>query len=294
MTTGRVSAVLAAIFLVLAFAAGAMAQAPARAFLEPLVTEDADPSNELELAPGWNRESHSSDFNFAFSIEKQLSPQISVEIGDAINTFSRRRAVTSEGLDNLEILPKWAFFTSDEHEFRIALGADLFPSTGDDAAGAETHTRGGPLLLWRKGMGDLADRGVLHYLRPLAIQSDMGYLPTWGGPESGEFVFNAEFEYSLPYLAASGERFPLHPLTSKLVPFIEFNYLQVAIGRKSSAPPDFRLTPGLAYLTDYYQLTLGTQVAISRAASRQDQAAVLGLVDVFLDQMIPAFGWSPL
>lgn len=294
MRVGRVSAILAAIFLGIAVANRAAAQMPARVYLEPLVTEDADPSNELELAPGWNRESHSSDFNFAFSMEKQISPHISIEIGDAINTFSRKRAVTAEGLDNLEILPKWAFFTSDEHEFRIAIGADIFPSTGDQAAGAETHTRGGPLLLWRKGMGDLPDLGVMHYLRPFAIQSDMGYLPTWGGPESGEFAFNAEFEYSLPYLAASGERLPIHPLTSKLVPFIEFNYLQVAIGRNSVTPPDFRLTPGLAYLTDYYQLTLGTQVALNRTASHQDQAAVLGLVDIFLDQVIPAFGWTPL
>lgn len=294
MRLGRVAANLAAIFLAAAFAtSGARAQVGSRVFIEPLVTEDANPSNELELAPGWSRESHASDFNFASSMEKQLSANVSVEIGDSYNSFSRRRTVTSEGLDNLEFLPKWAFFSSDRHEFRIAIGADIFTSTGDASAGAETHTRGGPLLLWAKGMGDLPDRGAMHYLRPLAIQSDMGYLPAWGGPESGEFEFNAALQYSMQYLAASGDRLPLQPLSARLVPFVEFNYAQIAIG-PDRTPPDFRIAPGLAYLTDCYQLTLGTQLALNRTASHEDQAAVLGLVDIFLDRIIPAFGWTPL
>src|SRR5690348_4361741 len=247
-----VAGFVAAVLAVLA-APNARAQVGARDFIEPLVTEDSNPSNEVTLVPGWNRESHSSDFNFAWSLEKQLSDETSIQLGDALNSFSRRRARTSEGLDNLEILAKWAFVTSNEHEFRIAIGADVFAPIGDATVGAETHTRGGPLLMWEKGMGDLPDAGVTRYLRPLAIQNDMGYLPTWGGPESGEFIADAIVDYSLKYLVREGVRLPAADFAAGLDPFVELNYDQIAIGRRTNTPPDFRITTGLAYEWGPYQ-----------------------------------------
>jgi hypothetical protein len=269
----------------------AHAQVGARDFVEPIVTEDANPSNELTIVPGWNRESHSSDFNFAFSIEKQLSDAASIQLGDSYNSFSRRRERTSEGFDNPEILAKWAFLTSNEHEFRIAIGADIFVPLGDASVGAETHTRGGPLLMWEKGMGDVADTGFARYLRPFAIQGDMGYLPAWGGPESGEFVSNAIIDYSIAYLAAANV--PMPDVIAGFDPFVEFNYEQIAIGRRTNSPPDFRVTPGLAYVWGPYQITLATQVALNRTASHNDQAAVIGLIDIMLDEMLPAARWKP-
>ncbi len=265
-----------------------------RVFIDPLVTEDATPDNELELAPGWNRESHASDVNFAWSIEKQFSKNTSIEVSDAFDSVSRSREHSSEGLDGVEILPKWVFFSSDQHEDVFAIAADFLPSSGDPQKGAETHSRGGPCLLWEKGLGDLPDGAFLRFVRPLAVQNDMGYLPSWGGPQADELFFNLTVEYSLQYLADLGESMPLAPVSSGLVPFLEFNYDQVAFGRKQNTPPDLRITPGLAYLFGPFQMTIGTQVALNQTASHNVQSAVLTLLDIDLDEIIPAVGWEPM
>jgi hypothetical protein len=291
---GRGGAPLVAMLMVLMAASAARAQTGRRVFIDPLVTEDATPDNELELAPGWNRESRRSDANFAWSVEKQFSKNFSIEVSCAFDSVSRSREHSSEGIDGTEILAKWAFFTSDEHEALVAIGADLFPSSGDAGKGAETHSRGGPLLLWEKGFGDLPDSSEFHYLRPFALQSEMGYFPTWGGPQADEFIFNLTIEYSLEYLADSGERLPMSFLTAPLVPFVEFNYDQIAIGRRQNTPPDFRVTPGLVYLFGPCQLTIGTQVALNHTASHNVQSAVLTLLDFDLDEIIPGAGWEAM
>jgi hypothetical protein len=283
-----------AALLVLIAAPGVRAQTGRRVFIDPLVTEDPTPDNELELAPGWNRESRRSDANFAWSVEKQLSSNFSIEVSGAFDSVSRSREHSSEGIDGTEILPKWAFFTSDEHEAIVAIGADLFPSSGDAGKGAETHSRGGPLLLWEKGFGDLPDSPACGYLRPFALQSEMGYFPTWGGPQADEFIFNLTVEYSLPYLAGSRDLSQLSLLSAGLVPFVEFNYDQIAIGRRQNTPPDLRLTPGLAYFLGPVQLTIGTQVALNHTASHNVQSAVLTLLDFDLDEIIPAAGWEAM
>jgi hypothetical protein len=283
-----------AILMMLIAASAARAQTGRRVFIDPLVTEDATPDNELELAPGWNREARASDANFAWSVEKQFSKNFSIEVSCAFDSVSRSREHSSEGIDGTEILAKWAFFNSEEHEALVAIGADLFPSSGDAGKGAETHSRGGPLLLWEKGFGDLPDSSGLHYLRPFALQGDMGYFPTWGGPQADEIVFDLTLEYSLDYLADSGERLPISSVIAPLVPFVEFNYDQIAIGRRQNTPPDLRVTPGLAYLFGPCQLTIGTQVALNHTASHNVQSAVLTLLDFDLDEIIPGAGWEAM
>jgi hypothetical protein len=293
MRSGRECRGALAIVTLLVLAAGSVARAQTgkRVFIDPLVTEDATPDNELELAPGWNREPHASDFNMAWSVEKQFSKNFSLEVSDAFDSVSRSREHSSEGIDGVEILPKWIFFSSDQHEDVFAIAADFLPSSGDPGKGAETHSRGGPRLLWEKGLGDLPDSGF-HYLRPLAVQNDLGYLPSWGGSQADELFFNLTVEYSLRYLADMGEPLPLTFVSSGLVPFVEFNYDQIAFGPRDSTPPDLRVTPGLAYLFGPYQLTVGTQVALNRTASHNVQAAVLTLLDIDLDEIIPALGWE--
>lgn len=279
--------------LVIVAAPATRAQVGARNFVEGIVSEDPNPSNEVVLVPGWSRESHSTNFSFAFSFEKQLSDSVSIELSDSYERVSPRHERTSDGFDDLEVLGKWAFFTSDRHEFRAAIGADIFAPAGNPDVGAQTHTRGGPLLMWQKGMGDLPAEGAPRYLRPFALQGDFGYFPAWGGPQSDQLVCDAMIDYSFAYLDSERLPVPLRDLVLRLDPFAEFNYEQIAAGRRRSTPPDFRVTPGLAWLWGPYQLTIGTQVALSRTASHNDQAAVIGLLDVVLDDVIPAVKWKP-
>lgn len=268
----------------------AFAGSQKRDFPEVLVTEDATPDNTLEIGPGWNREHHASDFNFEASIEKKLSENTSVEVTMTYDSITRSLEHSSQGFDNLEILGKWALFRSQEHETIVTAAAQAFPSTGDPGKGAETHTRAGPVLLWEKGLGDLPDDDQLHYIRPLALLNEMSYLPTWGGPKSGEFVYNFALQYPLQYLADSGDRLQISAISAGLTPFIEFNYDQVAIGKRHNTPPDFRISEGLAYQYGLYQLTVGTQIPLNRYTSHGLQAAILTLIDIDLEPLIPGAG----
>jgi hypothetical protein len=279
--------------LACAIPSGALAQVGRRNFYDPMITEDPNPCNEIEIDPGWVKESGRSSASFSFSLEKQLSDTFGLEISDAINDLSRRRFHSGTGIDNVELLATWAFYTNVEHEFRIALGFDSLLPTGDIDSGAESHARGGPMLTFARGLGDLPDRDYFRLLRPIAIQSDAAYLPAWSGHESQIVEFNVAISYSMTYLTESGIGLPWERFSTNLVPFTEINYQQVAFGKYTSSPPDWRVTPGLAYLTQYYQLSVATQLALNNVARTQDHSSVLIQLSIYYDQIWPAAGWQP-
>ena len=288
--TREIAIIAAIVMLALMLSeSSASAQVGKRNFYDPLITEDPNPSNEIELDPGWVKETGKSAAAFSFSIEKQLSDTIGIEVGDAINDLSKRRLHSSTGIDNVEVLATWAFYTNVEHEFRVALGFDTFIPTGDVDSGAESHARGGPMLMFARGLGDLPDRDYFRFVRPFAIQSDLDYLPAWSGDESQLVEFNIALSYSTYYLTDSAIHLPFEQYSKNLVPFTEFNYQQVAFG-KTTTPPDWRITPGLAYLTQYYELAIATQLALNNAASSQDHSAVLVQLSIYYDQIWPVTG----
>jgi len=269
------------------------AQVGARNFPDTLVTQDPDPSNELDLLPGIARGSGQNSFSFSFDFEKKLSENTSIQFSQAINDPLRRRLRSASGLSNLQVLPKWAFFKSDEHELRLAIGAEIEAPTGQISAGADGHARGGPLLMLAKGMGDLSSEGPIFYLRPIAIQADAGYLPTWSGYESDLGEADVALSYSMPYLAASEESVAHIPIVARLVPMVEFNYQQILDGRSNKTPPEFLITPALAYQSDAYQITVGGQFGLDGYAQNQEKSAVVGMLSLYLAHFIPELRWTP-
>ena len=271
----------------------ARAQVGQRNFFDPMITQDADPSNELTLEPGWSKSSSGSQTAFSFSLEKQLTANFSLFVGDALGDFSRRRVQGSTGLDNVEFIAKWAFFKSDEHETRLALALDMYAPTGSIQAGSGGHWRGGPMFLIARGAGDLPNRGFFHYLRPFAFQADGEYLPRWTGSQLDVTAADFCFSYQLDYLAASGTPIPWPNVLRPFVPYVEFNYAQVPWGANfSTTPPDWRVTPGIAYQTNYYEVAVATQLALNNPASSSDQAAALFAIDIYYDQIFPRLGAS--
>ncbi len=279
---------MAAVVAAVMSAYSAHAQVGKRNFLEPIVTEDPNPSNELELQLEWSQAAGGSNFQFAFSLEKTLTENFSVEVGDAVNRYSARQAEPVSGMSNLQILPKWAFYTSVEHEMRLALGGEIFPSTGEIDAGADSHTRAGPMLMFAKGAGDLPERGWWSYLRPFSLQADGGYLPTWSGPQSGLFFADACLGYQFYYLTDEGVPLPIPAVLRGVVPFVEFDYQQVGVGKRYSTPPDWRITPAMGWGNDTYQLTVGAQVGINPTGNANARGAIIALLDVQMDRLWPA------
>lgn len=104
---------------------------------------------------------------------------------------------------------------------------------------------------------------------------------------------NFEVEYSLRYLDGFVERNGIRTPILDLVPYVQFNYSQAFIASRLTTSPDFRLTPGIAYLGDTFEVTFGPQIALNAHASG-DKVAVLGLVEIFSDGIFPSLARNHL
>jgi hypothetical protein len=285
-------------------------------FLEPLITEDPTPANELDiLQPSWVRSSDANDYSIGSSGEKVLwiddnymptfslaagtawhhvSPfNISTTVGKTAGGFATQHTPSHEGVDNPEVAAKWAFYYSLEHEFltSVALVADL--PVGNSAIRNQSHTSLGPEFLWEKGLGDLPNLPMLKYLRPLGFQGTVGYLPALGGQTSHDLFANAVIEYSLPYLSNNVQDIGLKWPFRNLYLFTEINYDQLIKGPSGQTFPSILATPGIAYVSYHYELSLGTQLALNNAAVPGTHAAVIGLLDIFYDSFFPKWGnWT--
>lgn len=269
-------------------------------FLEPIVTQDPTPANELDiLQPSWVRSSDANTYGIGFSIEKILyedennMPRFSVGGGSNWSHVSPFAGASLEGFDDLTVFAKYAFYYSLEHEFLMSVGMQVQIPTGNPSVQAQNHTSLGPIILWEKGMGDLPNRPVLEYLRPLAVQSDFGYVPAIGGHTSHHMFADAIVEYSLPYLSNNVRDIGLAWPLRNLFLFNEINYDQLIAGPSGQTFPTLLATPGLAYVSYHYEVAVGTQFALNRASRPGTHAAVVGLVDIFYDSLLPTLGnWT--
>jgi hypothetical protein len=200
---------------------------------------------------------------------------------------------SANGFGDLEVLGKYAFFASAEHEARLAMGLDTFLPTGTPDTGNSTHTYVGPILMWAKGMGDIPGDGWARYLRPFAFEGDFEYLFKTGGDTADDVAVDVIAEYSIPYLSDHVRDLGLPRIIRNLAPFAEFSYDQVVVARRGGTQPDLRLLPGLAYVTDEYQFSLASSFALNQASVAANHAGVFALLDVPTEKLIPAMGWRP-
>jgi hypothetical protein len=269
-------------------------------FLEPIITQDPTPANELDiLAPSWVRSADANTYSIGFSMEKVLYldenyvPRFSIGGGSSWSHVSPFADRSRQGFGELVLFGKYAFYYSLEHEFMLTIGAQLRLPTGNTDIEAQNHTSLGPLFLWEKGMGDLPDWPVLKYLRPLGVQSDFGYVPALGGHTSHHMFADAVIEYSLPYLSNNVQDIGLKPPFRNLFLFNEINYDQLITGPSGSTFPTILATPGIAYVGYHFEVAVGTQFALNTASRSGTHAAVVGLLDIFYDSIIPHFGnWT--
>lgn len=277
-------------------------------FMEPIVADDANPKNEFDiLRPEWVRTADGRQFSMGFSFEKVLVPApesysngapggglVSLEIGSEWVDSSPKQGPEVTGFNDLELLPKLAFLTIPKHEFRLSIGAKMILPTGNPDVQDQNHTQLGPEFLWAKGMGDLPNDGPIQYLRPFGFQGDFGYIPALGGATWHEMFADNAIEYSLPYLSNNvhdiGLKWPLR----NMYLYTEFNYDQLITGPSGQTFPDIRITPGLAYMGSFMELSVATQFPLNNATVPDCHAAVIGLLDLFIDDLVPATNWTPL
>jgi hypothetical protein len=276
-------------------------------FIEPIVADDANPKNEFDiLRPQQTWTADGREFSVGFALEKVIVPApesysngvpggglLSVEIGGEWIEESPKEGKELKGFNDLELLPKWAFLTIPRYEFRLSLGAKFILPAGNPSVQDQNHTQLGPEFLWAKGFGDLPHKGHLKYLRPFGIQGDFGYIPALGGGTWHEMFADNVIEYSLPYLSNNvrdiGLKWPLR----NLYPYTEFNYDQLIAGPPGQTFPQIRITPGVAFMNYYLELSVATQFALNNATRPDNHAVVIGLLDLFIDDILPASNWTP-
>jgi hypothetical protein len=277
-------------------------------FLEPIVADDANPKNEFDiLRPQWTRTAEGREFSLGFALEKVIVPApasysngapggglISIEVGSEWVYQSPKEGRAVSGFNELELLPKWAFLTIPEHEFRLSIGAKLVLPTGNPSVQDQNHTQMGPELLWAKGFGDLPNWPYLKYLRPFGFQGDYGYTPALGGSTYHEMFADNVIEYSLPYLSNNVKDIGLKWPLRNMFLYTEFNYDQLISGPSGQTFPEILITPGIAFMNYYVELSVATQFALNRAAVADNHATIIGLLDLFIDDLFPWTNWTPM
>jgi hypothetical protein len=269
-------------------------------FLEPIITQDPTPANELDiLSPSWVKSKDANNYGVGFSIEKVLyeddnyMPRVSVGGGSDWGHQSPFQGPSRQGFDDLGLFAKYAFYYSLDHEFLMSIVAELQLPTGNTDVEAQSHTSLGPGFLWEKGFGDLPNSPVIKYLRPFGIQSDFGYVPALGGHTSHDMFADAVIEYSLPYLSNNVQDIGLMWPFRNLYLFNEINYDQLITGPSGDTFPSLLATPGIAYVSYHFELAVASQLALNNASGASTHAAVLGLLDIFYDSILPRLGnWT--
>ena len=194
-----------------------------RAFLSPIVANDAFPDNALDLSI------HRSDYAFSLlpALEKQLSNDSSILIEAGWNHITPKPpAHETSGWNDISIFFRQALFISVQHELEFTLSPSLFVPTGSREIGDQGYLHLGGEALLGKGMGDLPDTPAFKYLRPFAVQAEIGYAGRVQGPANSDTVANLEVEYSLRYLDRFVEHTGLAEPLVNIVPYVEFDYSQ--------------------------------------------------------------------
>ena len=294
---------LAALLIALS-SAGARAHGTVgeRMFVEPLVTEDANVKNELNL-PNMQFlvQPDGTWRSIGFSFEKTLYPgRFSVSL-DQDRTYVHTDGRSAAGWENLDLGLKWEAVANAPHELVLSPMLVIGLPTGSSSV-TDAHTSLQPTLAYAKGFGDVRSR----WLRPFAIQGDFGYDASVTGPRDRQLVYDEVLAYSLPYLnhnvrhaddkyeIEEGLRrgFSRGAFFGNLFPFVEFNSTTPVNGAPGGTSSVLR--PGVLWMGMYVQVSAAAEIPIDMpglSGPRRYGASIL--VDWFLDDIFPKFNWTP-
>ena len=120
------------------------------------------------------------------------------------------------GAIDFSVYFRQAVYKSAAHELEFTVSPFLVVPTGNRQIADQGYMHLGGELLLAKGFGDLPDSPSFNYLRPLALQSEVGYAARIQGPANSDVFDNLELEYSLEYLDDFVEQLDLAPPAGSL------------------------------------------------------------------------------
>jgi len=262
-----------------------------RTFIEPFITEDVNPKNEFVIArPEWDHSRDGDAFSLGFGLEKKLSDNLSLTLDSAWLHVSPEHGSDASGADNLGITLKYAFFRSDPHEAIVSAAVESTAPVGVRAAGAEPDWSFKPFLLYGKGAGDLPD--ALAYLRPFAVQGDAGFEVALDHERTTVLAHNVAIQYSIPYLQQSVHDFGIPWPLNDLIADVEFNF-ENGVHPGDRGDNSVIVTPGIVYMDRWVEIGVAGRFPLNARANDDLGYGVVGIVDLFIDDLLPWTRWQP-
>jgi hypothetical protein len=266
-------------------ATAAIADQIPRSFVGDFIGNDATPENYLSVSGSVDRAQNSE----SMYLEKTISPASSFSIFVGYQRFEVEEESTTSS--NIAIGYKHILFSMPSHELLCTINPSIELPLGNRTEGSDSHARAGFDLLFQKGLGELPDS--LRLLRPFGFEGGWGWESKVTGTSDDLTSADLELEYSFAYLDANVARDSVLPALRNLAPHLDFDYEQYLSAHGNSSAPSFQLTPGVAWLSSTFEINLGVQVALNRAASDTGSVAFVWLLGVSYDQIMPALGWTP-
>lgn len=273
-----------------------------RMFVEPLVSEDANVKNELDLPNlQFLVQPDGTWRSVGLSFEKALYPHRFSVVLDQDRSYVHSGVRSLAAWENLELGLKWEAFTNEKHELVVSpMLFVAFPTGSTSITDRQTALR--PMLAYGKGFGDLP----VSWLRPFGVQGDIGFEASVSGPRDRQLVYDEVLFYSLPYLnhivrkADAGyeledglrQGFSRGAFFGDLFPFVEFN-----AGAAVSGPPGgtvSTLRPGVLWMGKYAEVSVAADIPVNTGGfTGRNHVGATVLVDWFLDDISHLFRWTP-
>jgi len=265
-----------------------------RSFIEPFIAEDVNPKNEFVIArPEWDHGRDGRTFTLGFGLEKKLTDRFSITLDSAwLDVHPEAAGEPHEnGFDNLAATLKYAFFINPEHEAITSIALESTAPTGSRSVGAEGDWSFKPFFLYGKGLGDLPQ--TLKYLRPLALQGDAGFEISTDHDRTTTFAHNVAIEYSVPYLQSFVRDFGLGWPLRNFIADTEFNFEHGAHGAEEGRVSAV-VTSGVVYMDRWVEVGVAGRFPLNGRAHEELDWGVIGIVDLFIDDLLPWTRWQPV
>jgi hypothetical protein len=287
--------------------------AGARFFPATLSTDDPFVSDELSLPTvstirtpddGGTRET-----DISVDIAKRITPQFSIEIGEAFTVLNPHEGQATNGFGNLELSGKYQLLKNGAHEaiVSVGLGAEI-GGTGSSSTGSDSFNTWSPGIFFGKGFGDLPE--ALRFLKPLALTGVAGVaIPTSASTrtitvndQTGEREVKVErhpdvlelgfaLEYSVIYLQSQVQDMHLPAPIDRLIPLVEFA-LETPLNRGGRGQTTGTINPGIIWAGKYFQVGMEAVVPINGRTG--NNLGVIAQLHFFLDDLFPHTIGRPL
>lgn len=250
-------------------------------------------------------------FSTAFEGEytKRITQQFGVSLGGALQHLDPEQGSDVTGFRNLEVGAKYQLLTSPRAEALLSVGLTAeIGGTGARSAGAERVSTLSPGLFFGVGGGMLPE--TVAFLRPLAVTGALSLnIPTrrrtvitqvdsLSGESTQEIErhpitlsWGVTLQYNLQYLQTVVKDVGLGAPFHRMIPLVELA-LETCLNRGCHGQTTGTVNPGLIWVGKYIQLGVEATVPINARSGKN--VGVLGLVHVFLDDLLPHSLGRPL